>query len=157
MIDERTVAETALSFVPGSKLEDLVRSPTRVTCFLFAVAWWAPHRVHYDLELAREEGYDDVMVPGLLLNEYVVSAVTSWTGDPTTLRRMTIRNAAPVFAGETVTVRSEVVAVEEVPATGAGPGERSVAIAFDYRITKGEGLAVAGGRAVVEVPLPRSA
>jgi acyl dehydratase len=152
--EEGLALASASAIRPGDRLPDLVRTPTRVTCFLFAVAWWAPHRVHYDVELAREEGYVDVMVPGLLLNEYVVSAVTSWTGDPTTLRKMTIRNTAPVFAGDTVKVESEVTAVRKSESIGGVTHDRVLAITFEYKMTKGDGQPVASGSALVEVPLP---
>jgi len=148
VIDAGAVAAQARALVPGSQMPDVVRTPTRVSCFLFAVAWWAPHRVHYDIELARAEGYEDVMVPGLLLNEYVVSALTGWTGDPLNLRRMDIRNLAPAYAGDRLLIESSVAEV-------ADHGER-VEVTFQYEITRtgpdgGERVAVAAGRGTVEV------
>jgi 3-methylfumaryl-CoA hydratase len=136
------------SFEPGSPMPELHRTPTRVTCFLFAVAWWAPHRVHYDVEWADHEGFDDVMVPGLLISEYVVTALTSWTGDPCHLRRLTIRNTGPAFAGENLTVRAEVAEV----ATGLGDlvGDRT-AVTFDFSVSKDGGQSVATGQGTVEV------
>jgi hydroxyacyl-ACP dehydratase HTD2-like protein with hotdog domain len=137
------VEATARALTPGAHLPALIRSPTRVSCFLFAVAWWAPHRVHYDVEWAHHEGYGDVMVPGLLLNEYVVTALTSWTGDPSTLRRLTVRNTAAAFAGETLTIDAAVVDV--------AASEGSVTLTLDFTMVKDGGVQVAGGRGVVEV------
>jgi 3-methylfumaryl-CoA hydratase len=136
----------ARSFQPGSPLPELQRMPTRVTCFLFAVAWWAPHRVHYDIEWARHEGFGDVMVPGLLISEYVVTALTSWTGDPCHLRRLIVRNTGPAFAGEQLTVRSQVAGV-------ATDGDRT-AVTFDFTVSKDGGQSVASGQATVEVDGP---
>jgi hydroxyacyl-ACP dehydratase HTD2-like protein with hotdog domain len=146
MISAHEAAEQARRLTTGSALPALVRTPTRVTCFLFAVAWWTPHRVHYDVEWAREEGYEDLMVPGLLINEYVVTAVTSWTGDPSNLRRLTIRNTGPAFAGDTVTVAGEV-------AEAVRQEDRTV-ITFDFTVVKQGDQPVATGRATVEVPDP---
>jgi hydroxyacyl-ACP dehydratase HTD2-like protein with hotdog domain len=142
-------SETApAALVPGAHLPVLVRRPTRVTCFLFAVAWWTPHRVHYDVEWAAQEGYDDVMVPGLLLNEYVVTALTAWTGDPTSLRRLTVRNTAPALAGDTLRVTSEVTGVTE------GDGVRTVALSFE--MLRQDDRRILVGEARVEVPGPPS-
>jgi hydroxyacyl-ACP dehydratase HTD2-like protein with hotdog domain len=137
------VLSEARSLTPGRHLASAVFSPTRVTCFLFAVAWWTPHRVHYDVELARAEGYADVMVPGLLLTEYVVTALTSWTGDPTSLRQMNIRHLAPAFAGDTLTVDTEVVDV--------ALGSDAAVIVADFTMSKASQIQVVGGRATVEV------
>jgi 3-methylfumaryl-CoA hydratase len=144
-MDENSVARRARSFEPGSQLPELHRTPTRVTCFLFAVAWWAPHRVHYDIEWARQEGFDDVMVPGLVISEYVVTALTSWTGDPYDLRRLSIRNTGPAFAGENLTVRAQVA--------GVTPGEDRTAVTFDFTVSKDGGQPVATGQGTVEVPV----
>jgi len=132
------------TLVPGVRLTPLIRRPTRITCFLFAVAWWTPHRVHYDLEWAAHEGYGDVMVPGLLLNEYAVTAVTSWTGDPSTLRRLTVRYTAPAVAGDTLTIEPLVTGVSALN------GLRNITFGFEMR--RQDGVEVLVGEAVVAVP-----
>ncbi len=144
MIDPAEVASRARGMTIGTRLSSLVRSPTRITCFLFAVAWWTPHRVHYDVEWARHEGYDDLMVPGLLLNEYAVTALTSWTGDPSTLRRLTVKNLAPAFAGDTITI--EPVVADTTERAGCR------VITIDFTLTKGGPVQVASGRGVIELP-----
>jgi 3-methylfumaryl-CoA hydratase len=146
MISAQEAADRAVALAPGTRLPALVRTPTRVTCFLFAVAWWTPHRVHYDVEWARHEGYEDLMVPGLLINEYAVTAVTSWTGDPSHLRHLTIRNTGPAFAGDTITVAAEVA--ETVSRND------HTAITFDFTVVKQGDQPVATGRATVAVPNP---
>lgn len=137
------MARVVSSFRPGSVLPEVHRTPTRVTCFLFAVAWWAPHRVHYDVEWARQDGFDEVMVPGLLISEYVVFALTSWSGDPCHLRRLTVRNTGPAFAGENLTVRAQVAEVV--------PGEDRTAVTFDFSVSKDGDQSVATGQGTVEV------
>jgi len=134
---------------PGDRLPRLVRYPTRVTCFLFAVAWWTPHRVHYDVEWAAHEGYGDVIVPGLLLNEYVVAAVTSWTGDPTTLRRLSVRYTAPAVAGDTLTLEPVVTDIDEVS------GLRTVTFAFE--MLRQDDAKLLFGEATVVAPLAATA
>jgi 3-methylfumaryl-CoA hydratase len=140
---ENYLAQVVRTLQPGSLLPEWHRTPTRITCFLFAVAWWAPHRVHYDIEWARQEGLDDVMVPGLLISEYVVTAITSWSGDPCHLRRLAVRNTGPAFAGENLTVRAQVAEV-------APAGDRT-AVTFDFSVAKDGGQFVATGQGTVEV------
>jgi hydroxyacyl-ACP dehydratase HTD2-like protein with hotdog domain len=40
--------------------------------FLFGVAYWTSHRIHYDPEWARAEGFGDLLVTANLLSAYSV-------------------------------------------------------------------------------------
>jgi 3-methylfumaryl-CoA hydratase len=140
---ENSLARMLSSFQPGTAIPEVHRTPTRVTCFLFAVAWWAPHRVHYDIEWAHQEGFDDVMVPGLLISEYVVTALTSWTGDPCHLRLLSIRNTGPAFAGDNLTVSAQVA--------GVVADRDRTAVTFDFSVSKEGGQSVATGQGTIEV------
>jgi hydroxyacyl-ACP dehydratase HTD2-like protein with hotdog domain len=104
----------------GDSIGTAVYTPTRVTLFLFGVAHWTAHRIHYDTEWARAEGYPDVVVVGQLLSAWQVNLLSSWAGDPSCLRHFTERNTGLAFAGETLTVTGEVVAVR--------PGERELEV-----------------------------
>lgn len=95
----------------GDELPPLTVTPTNVSIFLFGVAYWTPHRVHYDKEWARSEGYDDVLVTGPLMTGYLVRMLTAWSGDPAAVKRIALRNHAPAFAGDELTVRGTVASV----------------------------------------------
>ena len=95
----------------GDELSPLTVTPTNVSIFLFGVAFWTPHRVHYDREWARSEGYDDVLVTGPLMTGYLVRMLTAWSGDAASVKRLALRNHAPAFAGDELTVRGAVASV----------------------------------------------
>jgi len=95
----------------GDELPPLTVTPTNVSVFLFGVAYWTPHRVHYDKEWARSEGYDDVLVTGPLMTGYLVRMLTAWSGDAMAVKRIALRNHAPAFAGDELTVRGTVASL----------------------------------------------
>jgi hydroxyacyl-ACP dehydratase HTD2-like protein with hotdog domain len=100
----------------GDDLPTATRTPTRLTLFLFGVAYWTAHRVHYDVEQARAEGYDDVLVTANLLSGYLAALTTDWAGDPSCLRTLTERNVFPAVAGDELTIRGSVT--ELIPDDG---------------------------------------
>ncbi|ORW68099.1 hypothetical protein AWC23_21970 [Mycobacterium saskatchewanense] len=85
-----------------------------MSVFLFGVAYWTPHRIHYDVEYARAEGFDDVLVTANLLSAYNVQLLTSWTGDRQCVLELEERNVAPAVGGDALTVTGEVLHVEVV-------------------------------------------
>jgi acyl dehydratase len=99
----------------GDELPELVRTPTRVTLFMFGVAYWTTHRAHYDVEFARSQGFADVLVTANLLSAYSAELVTKWAGPGGALRTLEERSLAPAVAGDTVTARGTVTKVEPSP------------------------------------------
>ncbi|WP_216892617.1 hypothetical protein [Nocardia alni] len=102
----------------GDELPAATHTPTRLTLFLFGVAYWTAHRIHYDVELARAEGYDDVLVTANLLSAYLAALATGWAGDPDCLVALSERNLSPAVAGDTLTIRGTVA--ELIPDTEGG-------------------------------------
>jgi acyl dehydratase len=92
----------------GDVLPELRRTPTRVTLFMFGVAYWTSHRAHYDVEFAR------ALVTANLLSAYNAELVTSWAAAAGTLRSLEERSLSPAVAGDTVIARGTVVKVEDV-------------------------------------------
>ena len=125
----------------GDELPPLTVTPTNVSIFLFGVAFWTPHRVHYDKEWARSEGYDDVLVTGPLMTGYLVRMLTAWSGDAMAVKRIALRNHAPAFAGDELTVRG---AVSSVVSNDSG-GEAVIAVSI---VKNGADEVVSGDAAV---------
>ena len=125
----------------GDELLPLTVTPTNVSIFLFGVAFWTPHRVHYDKEWARSEGYDDVLVTGPLMTGYLVRMLTAWSGDAMAVKRIALRNHAPAFAGDELTVRG---AVSSVVSNDSG-GEAVIAVSI---VKNGADEVVSGDAAV---------
>lgn len=128
----------------GENLPVLERHPTRLTIFLFGVAYWTAHRIHYDVEHARAEGFADVLVTSNLLSAYLATLATDWAGDRTCLRRLEDRNVAPAIAGDVLRVRGYVSELE--PTEGGGLVHCALTVAKD------DGTVVVTGRATLALP-----
>ncbi|MFE5699529.1 hypothetical protein [Rhodococcus koreensis] len=126
------------------KLPVLERTPTRLTLFLFGVAYWTSHKIHYDVEAARAEGFDDVLVTANLLSAYNVELLTHWTGNPQCVLELAERNISPAIAGEMLTITGRVVDLE--PA-----GDRTTA-RCSLLISRRDGSTVLEGSALVALP-----
>ena len=124
----------------GDELPPLTVTPTNVSIFLFGVAYWTPHRVHYDKEWARSEGYDDVLVTGPLMSGYLVRMLTAWSGDDRSLKQLSTRYHALAFAGEELVVRGTVTAKDAI-------GSVTVRVS----IAKGGSTDVVSGEAVIQL------
>jgi hydroxyacyl-ACP dehydratase HTD2-like protein with hotdog domain len=129
---------------PGQQLPVLHRRPTRVSVFLFGVAYWTSHRIHYDVDAAREEGFGDVVVTANLLSAYSVEMLTHWTGDMRCVLELEERNLAPAVAGDALTMTGRVLDVSETD------GERRARCSL--LIAKDDGTTVVSGHAVVRLP-----
>ena len=87
----------------GAALPPLVRTPTRVGVFLYGVAYWTSHRIHYDKEWAQHEGYDDVLVTAGLMGPYLTQMLNAWAGSPWCIRRLSTTNRGYVHPGQRLT------------------------------------------------------
>jgi hydroxyacyl-ACP dehydratase HTD2-like protein with hotdog domain len=112
--------------------------------FMFGVAYWTAHRIHYDVEAAREEGFDDVLVPSNLLSAYNVDLLTQWTGDPHCVVDLEERNVSPALAGDLLTITGRVLELGEFG------GRKTARCAVT--ISKDDGTTVVTGSATVKLP-----
>ena len=127
----------------GEEIPKLVKQPSNLSVFLFGVAYWTAHRIHYDTKWAQSEGYDDVLVTGPLMNAYAVRALTNWAGDPGCFRKLKVRNLATAVGGDTLEVTARVR--DKRIENGVGVVECDVAI------HKQDGTRVVGGDAVLHL------
>lgn len=129
----------------GDRLPVARHAATRVGVFLFGAAHWTAHRIHYDVEFARDSGFDDVVVTGALMSGWTVQWLTTWAGDPHALRELTERNMAAAVAGDTLTFTGRVDAVE--PAADAG-----LDVTCAFTVTKQGDQTVVTGSARLYLP-----
>jgi hydroxyacyl-ACP dehydratase HTD2-like protein with hotdog domain len=140
-----TVNASASVVRVGDALPTAVHHTTRVGIFLFAAAHWTPHRIHYDVEQARLEGFDDVVVTGALMSGWVARLLTEWTGDPHCLRELEERNVAVAVAGDTLTVSGVVASLDET-------AEAITLARCAYQVARQDGDVVVRGTATVALP-----
>ena len=79
-----------------------------------------PNPIHFDLEAVRALGMGDRQVnQGPTNMAYVVNALTAWTGDPASVRRLQVRFLGNVFAR-----RPRLRAAASSPGSARRAGER---------------------------------
>jgi hydroxyacyl-ACP dehydratase HTD2-like protein with hotdog domain len=98
---------------PGTECPPLEFTPTRVGLFRFSAVSWNSHRIHYDREYARTEGFPDVVVQSTLHGEMLARTVLRWAGPGAVLCRVEWRNRATAYAGMTLVCSGRVSAVWE--------------------------------------------
>jgi acyl dehydratase len=102
-------------------------------------------RIHYDAAHAgRALGAKDAVQSGHHRTALIVRVITDWLGDGGWVRRLSIRHAAPVFAGDTLTCGGSVRALR---ADTGGPQT----IDLDVWARVGSNKTASEGTAVVEL------
>ena len=113
--------------------------------FIFNASYFGTHRFHYDVEAARAEGFDDVIVTSNLISSYFEQAVRGFTGDARLLRSLEERSLAPAVAGVTLSVAGTVTQVERSPG--------SARVVCELVATDQDGRRISTGRAELETGL----
>lgn len=129
----------------GDALPPSPHKITRVDLFLFGVAYFTAHRIHYDVEYSREAGFADVLVTANLLSGLTAQMLGRWAGDDGALRSLEERNVAPAFAGDTVVISGTVA--EVLPSAAAGGLVRC-----ELRVERADGDRIVDGKASLLLP-----
>lgn len=95
----------------GDELPALVLPPlSRATLALYAGGSGDHVPLHIDAEFAKEAGYPDVFMHGMLGMAYLGRMLTHWAPQEN-LRDLSVRFVAITYPGEVLTARGKVVAV----------------------------------------------
>ena len=107
----------------GEKLPELVIEASVKNIVATAIASRDYQDVHHDIALAQERGSKTIFTNILTSNGYVLRYVTDWAGPESVVKTSKIRLGVPNYAGDTMTLRGEVTAVDgnrvEVAVTGS--------------------------------------
>jgi 3-hydroxybutyryl-CoA dehydratase len=68
--------------------------------------------IHIDPAVAREAGYQGVILQGMCTFAWLADACATYLGDPVRLRRVSARFTKPVQVGDVITFRGRCAAVE---------------------------------------------
>lgn len=123
--------------------------PNEVDLFMFSAATWLTHRIHFDRDYARVEGFADLVVHGPLQGAYLaqmLSEVARRQGGG--LVQLSYRHHKPVYCGDLLVLTAVATAVVE-----QDPG---VALHVAVEIANGDGVEVTSGNAVVGLPDQRA-
>jgi len=96
----------------GTEVPGLVRTIDLPAMVAYAGATWDWHRLHYDTGYAAERGLPGPVVDGQVFGALLAQMLRQWLGPDATLRSMSFRLAAPVFAWETVRCSGRVTGVD---------------------------------------------
>ena len=91
----------------AAELPSLEKHPTYVSLFLYDVAIWASHRIHYDQDHARSEGLRDVVIVGPMQTAYIGQMLVNWAGgDPSCMKKISVSHRAMAHPGDTLTAKA---------------------------------------------------
>jgi hypothetical protein len=124
---------------PGSALPELVERVDIVTNFMFGVALFTAHRLHYDQVGAEHDGFTAPVIPGTLMSAYIARLLVDWTGDPAT-----------EVVGHDIRVSGTVTSVEDVARDG---GDERRLLSCTLTVDS-DGRVLVESTAVVEVAVP---
>jgi acyl dehydratase len=99
----------------GEALPPLEFAVTLTSLVIYAGATWDFHRYHYDADFVGKLGMPAPFMDGQMLGALLARQLMQWGGPDAFVRRLSYRQRAIVYAGDTITIRGKVsgTAVEE--------------------------------------------
>jgi hydroxyacyl-ACP dehydratase HTD2-like protein with hotdog domain len=115
--------------------------------FMFCAATWLTHRIHFDRDYARSEGYSDLVIPGPLQCARLGQLLADFAGTHGgRLDYLEVRHRSPAVCGTSLRMAATIAKAE------IGPD--SVSATLHLSVTDPEGRIPSSGRS--EVTLARS-
>jgi hydroxyacyl-ACP dehydratase HTD2-like protein with hotdog domain len=128
----------------GERMPELTVTADETQLFFFSAATYNGHRIHYDKEWARAEGYDDVLVQGPLQAALLARAIGDWIGGGGRLVSFAVQNRAVAHPGQALTFGGTVTG-KRLTELGAG------LVDLDIAGRRGDTVLMPGS-ATVELP-----
>ncbi|MEX1133692.1 MAG: hypothetical protein WED83_02480 [Acidimicrobiia bacterium] len=97
----------------GTELESEIRTLGNLELFLYSASVQIPHRIHYDLDYAREEGHRDILVHGPFQAVCMVQQALGGLGDDWRATKVSFRNLSPVLVDAPFECASSLIEVSE--------------------------------------------
>jgi acyl dehydratase len=92
----------------GTELPPLVKHPTTRQLVQYAGASRDFYEIHYDLEFARGNGLEGVILHGALKNAFLGQLVTSWMGPQGVLKRLSCQYRGMDRPGNAITAKGSI-------------------------------------------------
>lgn len=103
---------TASDLAVGAVVPEQVRTFTTVDLVAYGAATWDWHRLHYDIDYARQMKLPNVIIDGQSYGAVFAKAALDWLGPRALVRRMSLKYRSMAFAGDTLTTTGQVSAIE---------------------------------------------
>jgi len=128
----------------GEQMPALTVTVDETQLFFFSAATYNGHRIHYDQQWAKAEGYDDVLVQGPLQAALLARAIGDWIGGRGRLVSFAVQNRAVAHPGERLTFGGQITSKR---LADGGPGLVDLDIAG-----RRDDTVLMPGTATVELP-----
>ncbi|MFQ5861263.1 MAG: acyl dehydratase [Dehalococcoidia bacterium] len=128
----------------GQEIPPVTRKPTAIQEFMFGAIVWNRHRIHYDKDWARQEGYPDVVINAYTHGALLCQLIHQWAGDFGWLQKLTFQNRRPAFLGDTLVAKGT--------ARSTFHAEGKHAVECEVWVEKEGGEVLVPGSAVVLLP-----
>jgi hydroxyacyl-ACP dehydratase HTD2-like protein with hotdog domain len=114
---------------------------TEIELFMYCAATWNTHRIHYDRDYARAEGYRDLVVPGPMQSARLAQLLAEFAAEHDgRLRTMSVRHRTTLYCNEPVDLRADLLAV------------RGTALEVSVVAVNADGATATSGTATLELP-----
>ncbi len=117
----------------GDPLPERAFTPDIVQSFMYNAALWNAHRIHFELDYARDvEGYPGLVLAGPQMGDWLGQCVDDWAREAADLVSIEYSNRQAAYIGDTVTTSGRI--------TGLDAATREVTIELAVRNANGEVL-----------------
>jgi hydroxyacyl-ACP dehydratase HTD2-like protein with hotdog domain len=133
---------------PGARRRTIAAAqvrPGEVDLFMFSAAAWLTHRIHFDRDYARSEGFRDLVVHGPLQGAYLarmLSGAAERAGGR--LRGLSYRHHQPAYCAGQLRLSAELTSVAE--------GDDGFTVEVSVTIRNADEVLVTSGTASMHVP-----
>jgi acyl dehydratase len=92
----------------GDSLPALIKRPTPRQLVMWAGASGEFSEMHYDKDLALQQGFPGIIVHGMLMASFLAQLITDWMGERGDLKRIKTRNEQFVLVKEDIICKGSV-------------------------------------------------
>lgn len=92
----------------GAELGEVVHTLTNVWAIMYCAVTWDFARYHYDIEYAKNFGYDKPVIDPQMHGGLLASALAEWLGERAQVFRLYLRYRGACYVGDTVTYSGRV-------------------------------------------------
>jgi hydroxyacyl-ACP dehydratase HTD2-like protein with hotdog domain len=100
-------------FRVGDELPPLKHTATPLQLFRYSAVTWNPHRIHFDVSYAREEGHAGIALHSHLRAALALRCVTEGLGTAWQVRKVAYRLRKPVYAPADMAYTARVTAADD--------------------------------------------
>ena len=94
----------------GSEISPVIKEITNVQIFMFSAMSWNRHRIHYDVDFARDhDKLPGVLAQRPLLGSFLAEMLFDWVGEHGRIKRLEWSNRGPAVPSDILTCHGRIV------------------------------------------------